>query len=394
MQENRYTAAKEIRSFMDIIEEIATFKEEEILNEACGVGAFPYKKVIEEIVDSTCSDFLSTIFNMRYKGTYESGKKYRFEAYKYLTSEIDFVNNLTIMFVFQENGYKDNKDTFVSQDDENQLVNGKLDKALISIYCNYDPNTFYPYKRMAYEALYHELNHAYEVYCQLTNMQSTKTYYQDLPDFNSKSTGGITAENIKQNCFSKNTIDIDFKSEYLRKCCYVLFSNTELNALISGIYGEMQGLIKDCGINLETCSEWLKTSHNYSEIVSELITYTDSYSVYYTLKVGYSRFFEYLTNDEANKIVSYLNSFCIRLSTRNNPINTLQTIIRNRLNKLYYGICKTASFALSEKVDIEESANISTKITYPMEYICGEGYEERQRNKLSEFFDKYNKFLN
>lgn len=197
--------------------------------EKCSVAMYDYRHVIDEIYDHYEQ-------HIKGKDLEES------VILKEITSKIDFVDDLEIKFVNEFHGSYGKFDLKLNFD----IIDDKLNVSKIIFY----------YKSRSeleiYQGLYHELNHGYELYSYLKNNKQDD-YIKNLKILN----------NNTDELFNKNKYDPGNMVIY--RIIYRLFSTTEFNSFIAGIYGEFI-VLKDLG--------------NYEDI----LPLTISYQEYYTIK--------------------------------------------------------------------------------------------------------------
>lgn len=203
------------------------------LVEERGVAAFPYRTVCKEIVDY-CKGYISDM---------EPGDECSFQIPYLITRKIDFVDRLIIKVVI-----KDGKNYAhlsgggkVDLQIDDKIVDGKYEKGVITIYG-------FSYYGVLYEptilnSLYHELNHFYEAWKELTKTGSMGLYARQA-----------TKGAVEVNIFNDKKINY-----WLTTICYRLFAETEFNALVSSVYGDLDGI----NSKRENFSEDIKKTQAY-----------------------------------------------------------------------------------------------------------------------------------
>ena len=203
------------------------------LVEERGVAAFPYRTVCKEIINY-CKDYIAGM---------EPGDECSFQIPYLITRKIDFVDRLIIKVNVKDGeNYPDlsGGGKIVLQIDD-KIVDGKYEKGTINIYG-------FSYYGVLYDvtilnSLYHELNHFYEAWKELNRTGSMSLYAHQA-----------TKGNIEVNIF-----DNDNYNYWLTTICYRLFAETEFNALISSVYGDLEGI----NSKRENFSEDIKKTQAY-----------------------------------------------------------------------------------------------------------------------------------
>lgn len=184
------------------------------LVEERGVAAFPYRTAIQQILN-WCQEQTT---NMK------PGDIKTLTVPQELTSKIDFVRKLNIEVIVRdgENYAYNTGGGNLSVTWGDTIVNGKYDcgKIFIKAFSYYGDI----YERTILNNLIHELNHFYEAWKELSSTNSMRLFAKQ----SIKANANIT-------CLEK-----DF-NEKANQIIYRLYSESELNALISGVYGELAG---------------------------------------------------------------------------------------------------------------------------------------------------------
>ena len=185
------------------------------LVEERGVAAFPYKAVIKGIVDYCCRSCAGL----------KPGENREFTIPDSLTKKIAFVENLSIIVKVEDgtNFANSSGGGAINQKYSDQIINGKYSEATIEI----EGYSYYGvlYERTIYNSLCHELNHLYEAWKELLRTNSMWLYASK----NCKANPHIT-------CFSSQELN-----RFLNQMIYRLFSESEMNAIIAGVYGDLAG---------------------------------------------------------------------------------------------------------------------------------------------------------
>lgn len=186
------------------------------LVEERGVAAFPYRTVIQQIIkwsQTQCA-------GMRPNNTKT------FTVPVSLTYKIDFVKDLTINIVVEDGenlAYKHGGGVLYTNLDDT-IENGKYSKAVINI----KGYSYYGilYQNTILNSLYHELNHLYEAYKELMSTKTMSLYAK-----------GIKKSNINIDWFNDNDLN-----NSLQLIFYRLYSETEMNAMIASVFGDLHGI--------------------------------------------------------------------------------------------------------------------------------------------------------
>lgn len=286
------------------------------LVEERGVAASKYNVVAKKIVNYCEQQALILLINKIEKYNYNENE-ITFTIPKEITEEIDFIENLEIHVTITDTKKGSN---FTGGGNctlkySNEIVDNKIKFAEIEIhgYCYYGAL----YTRTILSTLYHELNHCYD-------------YYNDVI----KNYGTISNRMINQ--FTKSNIDklYFFLSEnynsLFEDILYRLFSETELNALIASVYGDLQSL--------------KSKRENFKEDLNKVF----AYNFYKKIKKEYKNLYKYGINEENfTQIKNYLNGLGIYLTPYNDGVESFKKeLIRKTsylLSRLIKGIGRAAS---------------------------------------------------
>lgn len=303
--------------------------EEKIIRlvEERGVAASKYNNVAKEIVDY-CQKL---VWNNKLVG------KMNFVVPSKIAKKIDFVKELYVEITVDENA----NGSFSSGGGKttvkytNKIVDGKLKEAKIFIYG-------YSYKHVLYTktiltSLYHELNHVYDYYQDIVKNQGFTNRYA-----NSVKKSEIDTLGVSLNNYSKELLEI---------IVYRLFSETELNALISSVYGSLQG-----------CDSERK---NFRHDIQE----TQAYFIYRQIKDNLPFLFRTIDENNYRQINASLNKSGININPYNDGLVSFKKAFREkinyRLNKLIKGIGRAASVYYDDK-EIEPMTDEITHVDKPM----------------------------
>lgn len=212
------------------------------LVEERGVAAFPYRTVLQHIL-AWCQ---TQTVDMK------PGDSKTFMVPKELTSKIDFVQNLDIeVFVRDGENYAYNSgggQLAVTWGDK--IANGKYNYGKIFIQAfSYYGNI---YERTILNSLNHELNHFYEAWKELTTTNSMRLFAKQ----STKANPNIT-------CLE------DSFNEKANQIIYRLYCESELNALIAGVYGELAGF-KSTRQNFKKHLQYVQAYYLYGRMYMDL----------------------------------------------------------------------------------------------------------------------------
>lgn len=316
---------------------------EMVLNEERGVAAFKYKDVIDEIYA-----YIQNKVKERFFYLYDFMKNYHadnFKLYKQcseinipqeITSKIDFINDLKIIIILEP----ETKSDFLNNDyGEGSYftgvdMDGKISRASIGIKCKHKGEEILT--RSFYNNMYHELNHIYQAWKQFNkgvDYAIKKFPYFDEP----KSDYQKYYNYFYQKVFSdiEDGTTKETACEFISTCMYRLFNKSEVNSLVSGVYGDLKQYYPD----------YDKTP-NFQETVYK----TQAYSVYQELSRKKETFLSCITNENFQKIKEYLLFF------KNEPNASsyrkrLRMFINDRLKNFLKNIGRAASLYYNEMED-------------------------------------------
>ena len=290
------------------------------LVESRGVAAFPYRKNISNIIEYINKEF--------------SNGNTEFTIPKKLTVGIDFIDDLEIKILINNNEQAE-----FSSGGGNAVINnqqtlnefGKLPRVDIEI------NGF-SYKGILYQrtltnSLYHELNHVYQAFIELKKyggrINTTNLYY-DIQKLRSES----EVNNLTSNSQVNNILNM---------VIYRLFIDTELNALISGVYGTLDAIDSK--------------RENFKEDIKQ----TQAYYVYYQLNKIKYELINYLTEEQLRDFYLILRKNGININSYNNSIHAIKRAIYQKINfnlkRLIKGIGSTASLYYDHAEEVNEIKN-------------------------------------
>lgn len=305
----------------------------EYLIEQNGVGNWKYKEAIAKVCKSAQHELLEELYWNR------DAKELELKIPYNITSEIDYINDLSITVLAKLHTYAKaiygnydyhyageftlNKDIYL---DENK----KLNKVSIVVDCQYDENGFI-YQNHLYETLFHELNHAYELYCRLLKnekienaeqtTQYTKNYNLNIIDISSVFFD-IKDETIKNNMI-KITKDI----------VYELLNDSEVNAKVAQVYGELEQMYQN------------NARINKYDAMKQCYTY----KLFTILNIHSAYFIQHITNNQINRLIPIIKN--LGLNIKQYSKSDLVSKIKKQLKKLRNGIYRTTGLFFADVYD-------------------------------------------
>ena len=207
--------------------EVNAILTKQVLSEERGVAASKYGKVCEEIVDY-CNSVISTTpkMSVEFNGV---AYDYRITVPSELTEKIDFIEDLDLKIYLKP--VKDPSFTGGGLTTFKRSIHftgrgthDKLEPLTVVVYGDYCSTGVV--RRTVLNSLYHEINHCYDAW-------SRKD-----PRFGSKLMNDIVNGNKNASrVFSHD----QYANTYFKTLFYRLFIPTELNAMCSGVYGDLRG---------------------------------------------------------------------------------------------------------------------------------------------------------
>ena len=290
-----------------------------------------YIPVINEIISYTQNYILNNKFSHK--------NKWEFFIPVNITDKIDCVEDLQIKMIIEDNYRGGNNsgggsnDVFLS----NTIRNGKLSLGNIKIYgYSYNRQLF---KHTVFNSLSHELNHLQEIHKRMLSKDNATTIFKLNKD--------------AYDAINKKFSDDDNLNFYIKTIIYRLMRKSEFNALINGVYGDLD-------------------SHNSKrENFKEDINLTQAYSIYEYVRDNID-ILNLLNDKEWDNILKSYNM----LSANNaKPVVDMQSFKRNfkrkvvqKLNDLIKGIGKIASFYYDKQEIISLNRNDYITIDDPSSY--------------------------
>lgn len=284
------------------------------LVEERGVAASKYNNVAKDIIkycQKQCFALTSNYLNNK-----KEEKTIQFSIPYELTSQIDFVENLQINVTItdDENGEKYSGGGKTNFKYSNNVVNNKIEFGEIEIYGYSHYGILY--SKTILNSLYHELNHCYE-------------YYNDIINNNGKMSYNFFNRVKRGNPLKEDLFNNDSFNKFFRDMIYRLFSETEFNALIASVYGDLEG------INSKR--------KNFANDIKK----TQAYFLYDYFKRNYKILINAINEKNISKIKVYLDNLNIKIIPYNDGIlsykKELTRKISHRLTRLIKGIGRAAS---------------------------------------------------
>lgn len=290
-----------------------TFEEKEfLLVESRGFAGAPWKKEIDKII-SWIRDEVKYIYLT------QQLNKIEFNVPQDLCDQISFLTNLQIkcIGVHVDDLKKLNRSLGgdVGEYKPVKIIQQNNTNVLDGIIIN----LCFPFKsdgniiqRYIYGSFIHEINHAYDIYM---NMVKNGNYNR----FNNSA--------FKYTKFNDNT--------YIQLIIYRLFSETEFNALVASVYGDLK--------------EMNSVRENYSVDILD----TQAYKIYNNIKSNYINYVDNLNIDDCKKIYQHFKTYNIKLKCgKNVNIKTFKHVLKYKINhclkRLLHNIGKVASYYYDE----------------------------------------------
>lgn len=291
------------------------------LVEERGVAAFPYRTAINEILNYCKKQCVGM----------KPGDTRKFSIPTFLTSKIDFVKYLDIDVTIEdgENKAYEHGGGVLHLRIDDKISDGKYESGRITI----EGYSFYGilYERTILNSLYHELNHYYEAWKELNSTGSMSLYAK----YSKKA-------NVNTDWFQEQEIN-----DVFRLILYRLYSETEMNALIASVYGDLEGM--------------KSRRENFSEDIKN----TQAYKVYKKIENVLPQIVEILKNN--SHLVKPLmlqfknNNFELNpyYKNENSYIKEFNRKTQYLLKCLIRGIGRTASLYYDSQEVPEDNVNIT-----------------------------------
>jgi hypothetical protein len=313
------------------------------LVEERGVGIYPFKEVIDEIVRFTQTSMTMNRHFSEEKstlrlvdGSVHSCTKYGIKVDPQILQKITWIHQLQITIIVTD---VENKEIIhnltgggscgLDSRQNIQLYNGvpKLNIGTINIVCYSINKIILP--RLIYLNLYHEFNHAYENYKRLTSDHEKGLY--------------TTYENFKYDEIIQQMLrspDKDIRD--FHQIIYRLFIPDEVNALVGSVYGELKGM--------NSKSQFYK--NDYKNL--------SSYKIYNDIKNNILPSLKKIPDNQWNKLTAYYKIGKIRF------INQTE----QKLTDFFHRISKAASLYYD---DVEGNKIVEYSVDKGV--LCFEHYE-------------------
>lgn len=219
---------------MILREEIDAILSNAVLKEERGVAAYKYKGVVDEII-SYCNEYVKpgNVVSSFFKNIFGGNKKYKITVPREITKKIDFIENLDVVITLEEMGSPDVTNSgggyiqYFKGPDGYFTKDGKICHGKIVVEGYHHNGKILT--RTITNTIYHELNHAYDVW----NRKKAKLFVDEYSSDVNK--GYYVKDNL---VFSSN----ERVNNFFREIFYRLFIPTELNAMVSGVYGDLRGM--------------------------------------------------------------------------------------------------------------------------------------------------------
>ena len=274
------------------------------LVEVRGVAASPYVPVAKKIVEYIKKQCNQIRFE---------NNKISFDIPQELTSKIDFIENLKIHVNVENIPFKDyyynsgSAKSFFSINDDvvnNKFVGGQIVVDCISCGGVFDDATFF-------NNFYHELNHYYDAYKDLVKNGGYSRFIKQLN---------------KSNLSFENLFNNEKDNDLFNLIVYRLFSETELNALVAGVYGDLQAI------------------NSKRENFKNDIQNTQAYYIYKEIANNYKALYSQIDDKASKKIAQALNLKPYEYGlTTDTIVKELKRKTKFLLKQLIKGIGRTAS---------------------------------------------------
>lgn len=286
------------------------------LVEERGVAASKYNIVVDKII-KYCEEYVR---NSRYAVM-------EFSIPKDITKGIDFIDNVGVNVKVSER-----KDGFYMTGGGGaktrymeKIIDGKLAWAEINIDgYSYNHSLF---KKTLLTSLYHEINHVYECYKDVVKNKKVSdegVEFGESPRYTKSSLRGGKALGYETPILSNKEDNF-----LLKKIFYRLFSETELNALIASVYGNLKGI----GSKRKNFRNDMKC--------------TKAYTVYTEIKDNYVRLFNSINDDNIGILKRFLSDCDIKINPYSWTTDGVKKELKRKtgwlLMRLFRGIGRAAS---------------------------------------------------
>ena len=216
--------------------------------------------------------------------------------------------------------------------------NKQLPKANVLIMAAFNKDG-YVFERTLYNNMTHEIHHILDVREELLNELTKNNEYNKV-----STTRLWNNENKTKKCFNElSTFFTNEKLSYIKKMIYRLFNYHELNALVSGVYGDLSGM-------------YSKRDNFNSDLKN-----TQAYKIYAYFKDTYRTFVNSLNESEINKLYTILRKYEYIISSYNNTVSgykqAIYRAIDEKLRNIFNGIGRAASLyydTTEEEIELHE----------------------------------------
>lgn len=286
------------------------------LFEERGVAVSPYKKELDNIALYIRGYIKQYVQQYGYQ-------KITFSVPQEKTNLISFIKDLEIVVNAQYSPTPcSGSGKFVPKPNQNfsyNTVSKTLLNSRIIINCYYG-NDGKVWLRSVLTSLYHELNHAYDMWI---NVNKEKNFNR----FNQSGAKSNIGYNIMQ------------KYSVIGYCIYRLFSETEYNALVASVFGDLQGMD----------SQYENFQQDYKN--------TKAYEVYVDIKQNLWTELQALTLEEAKALFKMLKDNKISIIMKKNTLSSFRKgffgKVNSLLSELLHDIGRTASYYYDIKAEIQ-----------------------------------------
>lgn len=299
------------------------FEEKQIyLVESRGVAGSPWKPELVAI-----TEFIQRYVKEEWNKTHAT--EINFEVPQNLVDKISFLSNGIIRVKAKYNLFviNDYSGYCKFQDDVDPvIIDNKLNGIEIFLSVIYD---MYGNVKQKYffSTLVHEINHAFEMYCTIKKDEDGKYI---------------------EKCFNKYYSTV-FSNSLINDIMYYLFCDTETNALIASVYGELQELKS-------------KREYFHNDILN-----TEGYNVYKKIRDNYINTINNLSKEELQHLKHHLFTYNVFTSEKTDDVDFKRKLINKihfLLNELLKKISRAASLYYDEVENEETKYNSLKKIRF------------------------------
>ena len=283
------------------------FEEKQIyLVESRGVAGSPWKPELVEI-----TEYIQRYVKQQWNKYHQ--KEINFNVLPKLVDKISFLHNCVIKVkatyslfsIPNYHGY-----CKIQDEEECIIIDNKINGIEISLFVIFDKNGNVKQKYF-FSTLVHEINHAFEIYCNLLKDEEGKYIQKTFDKY-----------------YSTN-----FENPLINDIMYYLFCDSETNALVASVYGELHEL-KSKRINF------------HDDILK-----TEGYNVYRRISDNYIDCIDNLTNEELQELKHHLFKYNVFTSENTDKIifqKKLKSKIKFLLQRLIKNISRAATLYYDE----------------------------------------------